>query len=175
MDNVFLSACKNGQKGIVEAFVKKGGIDFNKRDTLGNTPLFYAVARGARDIAKILLDKGADPSLANNESLTPLHAVSKSGNKEIMKLLIDAGADLNVTDKSGKSQGSPMIYRLHKIIYRLGVAQEVGYFLGNPRICSRFVETVRKYRNKEAVRTSFSNFSDSPYLVSVTLFTRFVL
>ena len=49
MDNVFLNACKNGQKGIVEAFVKKGGIDFNKRDPLGNTPLFYAAVKGARD------------------------------------------------------------------------------------------------------------------------------
>ena len=32
MDNsmIFLNACKNGQKGVVEAFVKKGGLDFNK-------------------------------------------------------------------------------------------------------------------------------------------------
>lgn len=29
MDHIFLNACKNGQKGIVEAFVKKGGIDYN--------------------------------------------------------------------------------------------------------------------------------------------------
>jgi len=43
-----------------------------------------------------------------------------------------------------------------------------SYFLSSPCIFSRFVETVRKYRNKEAVLksyaflTSFSNFSDSP-------------
>jgi len=37
---IFLNACKNGQKGVVEAFIKKGGLDFNKRDSLGNTALF---------------------------------------------------------------------------------------------------------------------------------------
>ena len=34
MDNnmTFLNACRNGQKGIVLIFLKKGGIDVNKRD-----------------------------------------------------------------------------------------------------------------------------------------------
>jgi hypothetical protein len=43
-----------------------------------------------------------------------------------------------------------------------GDVQEVGYFPDTPCICSRFVETVCKCRIKEAVRTRFSNFSDSP-------------
>ena len=34
MDNnqTFLNACRNGQKSIVQIFLKKGGIDINKRD-----------------------------------------------------------------------------------------------------------------------------------------------
>ena len=34
MDNnlIFLNACSNGQKNIVHIFLKKGGIDINKRD-----------------------------------------------------------------------------------------------------------------------------------------------
>ena len=59
MDLIFLNACKNGQKGVVQAFIKKGGIDFNKRDAQGCTPLFYACIKGARDIVKLLLDGGA--------------------------------------------------------------------------------------------------------------------
>ena len=44
MDNnmTFLNACRNGQKSIVQIFLKKGGIDVNKRDAEGNTPLYYA-------------------------------------------------------------------------------------------------------------------------------------
>ena len=38
----FLNACRNGQKGIVQIFLKKGGIDVDKRDVEGNTPLYHA-------------------------------------------------------------------------------------------------------------------------------------
>lgn len=31
----FLNACRNGQKSIVQIFLKKGGIDVNKRDAEG--------------------------------------------------------------------------------------------------------------------------------------------
>ena len=52
MDNnmTFLNACRNGQKSIVQIFLKKGGIDVNKRDAEGNTPLYYACLKGFRDI-----------------------------------------------------------------------------------------------------------------------------
>lgn len=52
LDNMLLTACKNGQKGIVQAFLKKGGIQLDKRDVQGATPLHYASAKGSRDIVK---------------------------------------------------------------------------------------------------------------------------
>jgi FOG: Ankyrin repeat len=107
LDNIFLNACKNGQKGVVETFVKKGGINYNKRDENGNTPLYYAAQKGARDIVKLLIENGADATIANNQSITPLHAVSKTGNKEIITILTENGADVNATDKEGKT---PLIY-----------------------------------------------------------------
>ena len=60
MDNMLLTACKNGQKGVVQAFLKRGGVQLDKRDAQGATPLHYASAKGARDIVKLLLDAGAD-------------------------------------------------------------------------------------------------------------------
>jgi len=54
----FLNACRNGQKSIVQIFLKKGGIDVNKRDAEGNTPLYYACLKGLRDIVGLLLDSG---------------------------------------------------------------------------------------------------------------------
>ena len=68
----FLNACRNGQKSIVQIFLKKGGIDVNKRDAEGNTPLYYACLKGLRDIVGLLLDSDADVSIANNCSETPL-------------------------------------------------------------------------------------------------------
>lgn len=40
MDNnqTFLNACRNGQKSIVQIFLKKGGIDINKRQLVRLRP-----------------------------------------------------------------------------------------------------------------------------------------
>ena len=96
----FLNACRNGQKGIVQIFLKKGGIDVDKRDVEGNTPLYHACLKGFRDIVNLLLDSDADVSIANNCSATPLHAVARSGNKEIIGKLVQYGAELDDTTAS---------------------------------------------------------------------------
>ena len=96
-----MNACRNGQKSVVGIFLKKGGIDLSKRDAGGNTPLHYAAEKGYRDIVRMLLDNGADPTIPNNKGDTPLHAASLSGNKEILRILIDSGADINAQDNDG--------------------------------------------------------------------------
>ena len=87
LDNMLLTACKNGQKGVVQAFLKKGGIQIDKRDAQGGTPLHYASAKGSRDIVKLLLDAGADVSIADNQSRTALHMACQSGNKDIIRIM----------------------------------------------------------------------------------------
>ena len=57
LDNMFLQACKNNRKSVVQTFLKRGGIDVNKRDESGNTPLIYACLKNARDLVKMLLEK----------------------------------------------------------------------------------------------------------------------
>ena len=68
----FLNACRNGQKNIVKLLLERGGIELNRRDAEGNTALHYVCRLGFRDLAALLLDRGADPSQANNRSETPL-------------------------------------------------------------------------------------------------------
>ena len=57
LDNMLLQACKNNKKSVVQTFLKRGGIDVNKRDESGNTPLIYVCMKNARDLVKLLLDK----------------------------------------------------------------------------------------------------------------------
>ena len=82
LDNMLLQACKNNQKGVVQTFLKRGGVDVNKRDESGNTPLIYTCMKSARDLVKLLLDNGADISLGNQKNRMPLHfaaqAISRS-------------------------------------------------------------------------------------------------
>lgn len=81
----------------------KGGINVNKRDAEGNTPLHYACLKGFRDIVNMLLEHDADVSVANNCAETPLHTAARSGNKEIIGKLIQYGADQDATDKDGRT------------------------------------------------------------------------
>ena len=97
----FLNACRNGQKNIVKILLERGGIDLNRRDAEGNTALHYVCREGYRDLAVLLLDKGADASLVNNRSETPLHAAARKGNREILARLLDAGADPDASDREG--------------------------------------------------------------------------
>ena len=69
MEKLLLTACKNGQKGVVITFLKKEGINVNAVDEIGMAPIHYAGRKGYRDIVKLLIDKGADVSLVSNESI----------------------------------------------------------------------------------------------------------
>ncbi len=101
LDNMLLQACKNNQKSVVQTFLKRGGVDVNKRDESGNTPLIYACQKSARDLAKLLLEHGADAGLGNQKNRMPVHFAAESGNIQIINMLIDAGADVNCTDNNG--------------------------------------------------------------------------
>ncbi|CAB0040225.1 unnamed protein product [Trichogramma brassicae] len=55
-------------------------VQINARDKLGNTPLHLALEYSyKKKMFEVLLRKGADPTLANNEGSTPLHVICKSG------------------------------------------------------------------------------------------------
>ncbi|XP_014223285.1 ankyrin-1-like [Trichogramma pretiosum] len=49
---------------------------FNARDKGGNTPLIIALRRRDWELAKLLLQHGANPNLANIRGLTPLHEIN---------------------------------------------------------------------------------------------------
>ena len=101
LDNMFLQACRNNQKTVVQTFLKRGGVDVNKRDESGNTPLIYTCQKSARDLVKLLLDAGADVNLPNQRGRSPLHFAAESGNAQIIALLTEAGAEVNATDNDG--------------------------------------------------------------------------
>jgi ankyrin repeat protein len=97
------------EPGLFTRLYKKK-VDINKKNEYGNTVLHLVV--GA-DIAKLLLDHGADPNIQNNEGYTPLHYVS---HVNIAKLLLDHGANPNIQNNEGYT---PLHYVSHVNIAKL--------------------------------------------------------
>jgi cytohesin len=82
------------------------GRDVNTKAYGGRTPLHHAAGYGHKEIAELLIAKGADVN-ARNELMdaTPLFMRlpfgAAAGHKEIIELLIAKGADVNARDKYG--------------------------------------------------------------------------
>lgn len=57
----------------------------------------------AIEMAKMLVDMGADINLQSSLGTPLMNAVTNIWNMEIVDMLIKAGADLNITDKNGKT------------------------------------------------------------------------
>jgi ankyrin repeat protein len=70
-----LIAARDGQINAVNAFLDAGGDVNQTSDTDHATPLILAVINGHYDLAKVLLNRGADPRLANTDGATALYAV----------------------------------------------------------------------------------------------------
>ena len=80
------------------------GVNVNAKSEPGLTSLHCAVNedfKGShRELAKLLIDKGADVNARDDILDTPLHGAS---NKETAEILIKAGADVNAKNINGKA------------------------------------------------------------------------
>jgi ankyrin repeat protein len=65
----------------------------------GHTPLTAAAASGQRDIAKLLLDRGASVKAPNGSGYLPLSHAAMRGHTEIAELLLVRGADPNAKNR----------------------------------------------------------------------------
>jgi hypothetical protein len=65
--------------------------------------LLLAAQKGAGEVAALLLERGADASLANQDGLTPLHAAAGRGDLALAQALLKAKAPLQPRDKRGKT------------------------------------------------------------------------
>jgi|TARA_B100000315_G_scaffold107356_1_gene98529 ankyrin repeat protein len=84
--------------------LKTRGHNFiNAKDKNGNTALMYAASNDKIDIAKILLDAGADVNAINKRRSTALIIAAWHGYINMVEVLINAGADVSVKNKDGNT------------------------------------------------------------------------
>lgn len=76
------------------------GSDLNVKDPFGgSSPLISAAVFGKTDIAKVLIDAGANLNIQNNDGSTALHCAAFFCRPEIVKLLLDKKADKSIKNK----------------------------------------------------------------------------
>lgn len=68
-----------------------------------NTALTYAARDGLTDIARLLIDQGADIDWIDSEGVTPLILAAFKNHPDIVELLLDQGADTTVKDQWGRT------------------------------------------------------------------------
>jgi len=89
--------------GIARLLLERG-VDANGRKGNKWTPLHSAAVKGMLEIARALLDHGANPNVENDQGEAPLHVVSQGKYDQkhgvlIARLLLERGADVNASDK----------------------------------------------------------------------------
>lgn len=70
-------------------------VDVDAADQDGWTPLHYACDRGHVEVAKLLLEEGANVNARDEARRTPLHLAALSGRVEVVQLLLGNGAQRN--------------------------------------------------------------------------------
>lgn len=77
------------------------GDDVNLKDNQGFAPLHWCAFRGMvgdnqHEIAKTLIDNGANPNAITDEGMSVLEWAIKAGNQLLIEVLINNGADVNL-------------------------------------------------------------------------------
>ena len=87
---------------IVEFLIVEHSQDVNSRGFTDNaTPLHLASKCGKMEVARMLLNHGADVTAQNKDGETPLHLASQEGQEEVARMLIEHGANVAAQDKGG--------------------------------------------------------------------------
>ena len=73
----------------------------NAKDEDGRTPLHTAAICGYKDVAELLIAKGADVNARGKYERTPLHEAVANGRRDVVELLIAKGAHINARDFVG--------------------------------------------------------------------------
>ncbi|RUS90925.1 hypothetical protein EGW08_001322 [Elysia chlorotica] len=115
--NVLHHAALKGNVFATEKILEKCPqiVDIKKDD--GFSSLHLSALNGHKDVAKTLIQHGADIEIRNNRHQTALLLAVSQGHTSLLELLVERGARINVTDEDGDTC-------LHLALMRQTVATE---------------------------------------------------
>lgn len=98
MSQDIYTAVEQGDVQKIKQLVSDDPGILNQRNAEAFTPLNLAANLDKPEVAKVLLDLGADPYIGDNENSMPIHVAAISGSIPIVDMLIAHGVDVNIKD-----------------------------------------------------------------------------
>ena len=89
------------KRKLVRLLVEHGANANIKENWRGHSALHEVVRNNDEDIAKLLIEHGADVKSTDNNGVSILHDAALNGNLKMVRLLVERGADVNAKDDEG--------------------------------------------------------------------------
>jgi len=104
--NPLYVACLEGHSAVVQVLLEHDDVDINavgvEKD--GSTPLMGCCEGGHAELAKLLLESGADLEARNHSGATALFYATQQGHQDVVQLLLlDSRCDANVMKDDGST------------------------------------------------------------------------
>ncbi len=110
---MIVDECKKDEPNlnlVSDLIVLGANLDWQDEDNYNFTALHRAAGYGRVEIARMLIDAGANLNVQNTWGNTPLRMGAGNGRVEIVRMLIDAGANVDAQDKWGKTSLNVVTY-----------------------------------------------------------------
>ena len=105
----WLHAAEDGDMKELTRQLDKGCVEIdglletvnNEGNTIQTTVLDIATGQRREPVVRLLLNRGANPDLANTHGCTALMNAAGKGSLRVMRLLVEAKAEINAVDEDG--------------------------------------------------------------------------
>lgn len=94
-------AAIQGNVAVIREHIKAGTDLDEKEPTGGSSPLITASVFGKKEVAKVLIEAGANVNFRNNEGSTPLHTAAFFCRIDIVELLLNRGVAKTIRNNYG--------------------------------------------------------------------------
>ncbi len=97
--------CEAAKEGKIDVMLRllDAGAMINRKDSLGNTALTWAISGGRTDVVRLLLEKGARVNDKNITGSTPLTIAVAEEQTDIARLLLEKGAEVDAKDNRNQT------------------------------------------------------------------------